>query len=58
MTAILNEQLTQQTDNLASLKAMLDKELHLISSRDAEALMTLLKEKEQLLGAIDRKSVV
>lgn len=52
MTAILNEQLTQQTDNLASLKAMLDKELHLISSRDAEALMTLLKEKEQLLGAI------
>ena len=52
MTATLNEQLTQQTENLASLKAMLDKELHLISSRDAEALMTLLKEKEQLLGAI------
>jgi len=52
MTATLNEQLTQQTENLASLKAMLDKELHLISSRDAEALMTLLKDKEQLLGAI------
>ncbi|HAU93916.1 MAG TPA: flagellar biosynthesis protein FlgN [Alteromonas sp.] len=52
MTATLNEQLTQQTENLASLKAMLDKELHLISSRDAEALMTLLKDKEQLLVAI------
>ena len=52
MTATLNEQLTQQTENLTSLKAMLDKELHLISSRDAEALMTLLKDKEQLLGAI------
>ena len=52
MTATLNEQLTQQTENLAALKAMLDKELHLISSRDAEALMTLLKDKEQLLGAI------
>ena len=52
MTATLNERLTQQTENLASLKAMLDKELHLISSRDAEALMTLLKDKEQLLGAI------
>ena len=50
--AALTEQLTQQTENLASLKAMLDKELHLISSRDAEALMTLLKDKEQLLGAI------
>ena len=52
MMAALTEQLTQQTENLASLKAMLDKELHLISSRDAEALMTLLKDKEQLLGAI------
>ena len=52
MTATLTEQLTQQTDNLAALKAMLDKELHLISSRDAEALMTLLKDKEQLLVAI------
>ena len=52
MTATLNEQLTQQTENLTSLKAMLNKELHLISSRDAEALMTLLKDKEQLLGAI------
>ena len=52
MTATLNEQLTQQTENLTSLKAMLDKELHLISSRDVEALMTLLKDKEQLLGAI------
>lgn len=52
MMAALTEQLTQQTENLASLKAMLDKELHLISSRDAEALMTLLKDKEQLLVAI------
>ncbi|GGF52023.1 flagellar export chaperone FlgN [Alteromonas lipolytica] len=52
MTAALTEQLTQQTDNLAALKVLLDKELHLIGSRDAEALMTLLKEKEALLSTI------
>ena len=52
MTPALTEQLTQQVNNLASLKAMLDKELHLISSRDAESLMTLLKEKELLLTTI------
>lgn len=52
MTKALTEQLTQQKDNLASLKSMLDKELRLIGSRDAEALMNLLKDKEQLLGAI------
>lgn len=52
MSVSLSEQLTLQTEQLASLKAMLDKELHLIGSRDAESLMSLLNEKEQLLSAI------
>lgn len=52
MTAALTGQLAQQLANLASLKAMLEQELHLIGSRDAEALMTLLKDKELLLSTI------
>ncbi|MCP4865906.1 MAG: flagellar export chaperone FlgN [Pseudomonadota bacterium] len=52
MTATLIDQLKLQTQQLSSFKAMLDKELHLIGSRDAEALMTLLHDKEALLSAI------
>ncbi len=54
MDNTLSKQLEQQVINLTSLKGMLDKELHLISSRDAEALMTLLNEKEALLTAIQQ----
>jgi len=54
MDNALSNQLEKQVNNLTSLKAMLDKELHLISSRDAEALMTLLNEKELLLTAIQQ----
>ncbi|MDC8830431.1 flagellar export chaperone FlgN [Alteromonas gilva] len=54
MDNTLSKQLDQQVNNLTSLKGMLDKELHLISSRDAEALMTLLNEKELLLTAIQQ----
>lgn len=52
MAAALNRQLAHQLANLASLKEMLEQELHLIGSRDAEALMTLLKDKELLLSTI------
>lgn len=52
MTQALLQQLEQQCENLASLKALLEKELHLISSRDAESLMTLLKDKETLLASV------
>lgn len=52
MATSISEQLNLQIEQLTSLKAMLEKELHLISSRDAESLMTLLKDKEQLLTDI------
>ncbi|TPV62001.1 flagellar protein FlgN [Aestuariibacter sp. GS-14] len=52
MATSISEQLNLQIDQLTSLKTMLEKELHLISSRDAESLMTLLKDKEQLLTDI------
>lgn len=44
--------LSQQAQNLTNLKAMLDTELELISSRDAEALIQLVKDKEELLDLI------
>ena len=52
MTTTISEQLAKQIEQLSALKALLEKELHLISSRDAESLMTLLKDKEQLLSDI------
>lgn len=52
MAATLVALLDEQLGNLTSLKEMLDKELHLISSRDAESLMTLLHDKESLLSVI------
>ena len=47
MAQALEQLLEQQIDNLVHLSGLLEQELHLISSRDAEALMNLLKEKEQ-----------
>jgi flagella synthesis protein FlgN len=41
-----------QFDHLENLKLALESELHLISSRDAEALINLLKNKEILLETI------
>ena len=52
MATTISEQLAKQIEQLSALKALLEKELHLISSRDAESLMTLLKDKEQLLSDI------
>jgi len=52
MSNHLHSALTQQVANLESLALMLEKELHLISSRDAESLMALLDEKSELLEHI------
>ncbi len=46
------ELLNKQKDALLQLQLLLDNELHQISSRDAEALISLVKEKETLLEQI------
>jgi flagella synthesis protein FlgN len=48
----LHEQLLQQTLRLEHLIQLLENELHLISTRDAETLLALLKKKETLLEDI------
>lgn len=50
--ANLTSVLKEQVDKLTALSRLLERELHLISSRDAEALMTLLDDKTQLLEEI------
>ena len=52
MTSHLYSALSQQVSNLEGLCLMLEKELHLISSRDAETLMSLLSDKSELLESI------
>jgi flagella synthesis protein FlgN len=41
-----------QFDHLEQLKLVLENEIHLISSRDPESLINLLKEKEHLLNLV------
>ena len=48
----LQSVLEKQITHLETLASLLDKELHLISSRNAEALMKLLRDKEQTLELI------
>jgi len=48
----LTQALTKQVEQLSTLAALLEKELQLISSRDAESLMNLLDEKTALLTSI------
>lgn len=48
----LEQMLDAQIANLEKLAGLLDQELHLISSRNAEALMSLLQEKENTLEII------
>ena len=48
----LTQALTKQVEQLSSLAVLLEKELQLISSRDAESLMNLLDEKTALLTSI------
>lgn len=50
----LHEQLVQQTQRLEYLIQLLENELHLISTRDAETLLALLKKKETLLEDIQQ----
>ncbi|QJR81797.1 flagellar protein FlgN [Alteromonas pelagimontana] len=54
MVQSLQSMLENQVTNLEKLASLLDQELHLISSRDAEALMNLLEEKEQTLEEVQR----
>jgi flagella synthesis protein FlgN len=44
-----------QFDQLENLKQVLESELHLISSRDAESLINLLKNKEELLELVQKQ---
>ena len=57
MAQALEQLLEQQIDNLVHLSGLLEQELHLISSRDAEALMNLLKDKEQTLDTIQSSDI-
>ena len=48
----LTQALARQVEQMTSLASLLEKELQLISSRDAESLMNLLDEKAVLLVSI------
>ncbi len=48
----LSQAIGKQVEQLSTLVALLEKELQLISSRDAESLMKVLDEKTQLLTSI------
>jgi len=50
--------LQQQIELLQTLKKCLDSELELVVSRDADALMALVNEKEKLLNAIDENDAL
>lgn len=54
MSSLLSA-IDKQAEQLIGLKALLENELHLISSREPETLMGLLKEKEELLTEIERQ---
>jgi flagella synthesis protein FlgN len=47
-----------QTSSLGRLKQLLENELHLISTRDAETLISLVAEKETLLNQIQEQDTV
>lgn len=57
MTQLL-EAIRQQHNNLTQLIEILDKELYLISTRNAEALIALLHDKEQLLDGVQQQDAV
>ncbi len=52
MTQSLQSLVDLQVEQLSKLSSLLEQELHLISTRDAESLMSLLREKESTLDAI------
>lgn len=53
MTTSLENAISKQLELLKSLKVLLEKELHLISSREPETLMQLLHDKQALLDNIE-----
>ena len=53
----VSELLKNRVEHLSSLAAVLEKELQLISSREAEPLMKLLEDKTQLLEVIQKTDV-
>lgn len=53
----VSELLKRQVEHLSTLAAVLEKELQLISSREAEPLMKLLDDKTQLLEVIQKTDV-
>jgi len=53
MPTSLESAINKQLELLCELRAILEQELHLISSREPETLMQLLQEKEALLGTIE-----
>jgi flagella synthesis protein FlgN len=54
----LKKAITDQHNSLQALQQILETELHLISSRDAESLINLLKNKESTLNAIQTQDGV
>lgn len=56
-TSSVSELLKRQVEHLSTLAAVLEKELQLISSREAEPLMKLLDDKTQLLEVILKTDV-
>ncbi|WP_088330269.1 flagellar export chaperone FlgN [Lacimicrobium sp. SS2-24] len=51
----INEAMKHQQELLGKLQLLLDSELQLISSRDAEALINLVNQKEALLDEIQQQ---
>lgn len=56
-TSSVSELLKRQVEHLSTLAAVLEKELQLIGSREAEPLMKLLDDKTQLLEVIQKTDV-
>jgi flagella synthesis protein FlgN len=54
----LKQAIISQHKQLQELQQVLETELHLISSRDAEDLITLLKSKEALLDSVQAQDVL
>jgi len=54
----LKKAITSQLEFLLELQQILETELHLISSRDAESLINMLKTKETLLDSVQQQDTV
>ena len=54
----LKKAIESQLEHLLELQIILETELHLISSRDAESLINLLKNKEALLDSVQQQDTL